>query len=131
MVASKIALASLFLAATDIAGGNKFALGLDVASQYRIARGSHDERGNKFALGLDDASQYRITRGSHVEPASDNAGVDAVGKQKSLRGSNGVGTSPNESTKIDSIDADGTVPAAKIGRSIHVGALVRVSQLPE
>ena len=89
IAASKIALASLFLAATDIAGGNK------------------------FALGLDDASQYRITRGSHVEPASDNAGVDAVGKQKSLRGSNGVDTSPNESTKIDSIDADGTVPASE------------------
>ena len=107
MIAPKIALASSLFLATAIAGGDKFvfALGLD-ASQYRIARGSHDdEHGNKFALGLDDeASQYRITRGGHDEPAaaSTDAVVDAVGKPKSLRGSNGVDTSPNDST--DEID---------------------------
>ena len=137
MIASKIALASSLFLATAIAGGDTFAsaLGLD-ASQYRIARGSHDERGNKFALGLgdEDASQYRIARGSHDEPAPTDAGVDTVGKPKSLRGLNGVGTSPNKATEIRLIlDADGTVPATKhIGRSIRLdGASAKVSQLSD
>jgi len=135
MIASKIALASSLFLATAIAGGDKFALGLDDASQYGIARGSQDERGNKFALGLDnDASQYRIARGgSYDEQASTNAGVDTVGKPNSLRGFNGVGTSPNKATEIRQSVADGTVPATKpIGRSIRrAGASARVSRLPE
>ena len=93
---------------------------------------------NKFALGLDDASRFdRISPATSafvdfVPEASIVAGVDSVDKPKRLRGFDGVGTSPNESTEIEPIDKDGPVlPAAKIGRSIRVGASARVSRLPE
>ena len=126
-MASKIALSLFLLATANAAAG----LGLGGggggggggASQYRIADGSHDEKDKQPTSALVDLGPE----------ASADAGKDTVDRQRSLRGLNGVGTSPNVSTGIGpAIDAGGTAPTAKIERSIRrVRSSARVSRLPE
>ena len=85
---------------------------------------------NKFALGLDDASQFdQVSQDNQLTSTVDSFVYDKAGntgKPKSLRGIDGV-INTNALTEIGSNHADLAVPAKKIENSRLVEVSTGVS----